>query len=248
MLKALPFMACCALLVACGGGSPPTGPTKVPSLSRTRFLAFGDSMTSGEVTVPVGVISGLPGSGLFNPPSTGMILVPAASYPTQLLLMLQSRYVLQAPAISMTNAGKPLETAQQGVDRLPRVLAESQADVVLLLEGVNGLFIAGPDLTADFVGNMVRSATGQAKVFVASMLPTIPGRPSSQVVSEVEKFNRNVRELALAEGVVFVDLYTPLLPEVMSVIGVDGLHPTEVGYKRIAEIFYAAIQADLEVK
>jgi lysophospholipase L1-like esterase len=245
MLKALPLLACCALLIGCGGGSLPTGPTNGPSLSRTRFLAFGDSMTSGEVTVPVGVISG---TGILNPSSTKMVLVPAASYPTQLLQMLQARYVQQAPAISITNAGRPNETAQSGVNRLPLALAESRADVLLLFEGVNGLFIAGPDLTADFVGNMVRLAKPQARVFVASMLPTIPGRQNSQVVSEVEKFNRNVRELALAEGVVFVDLYTPLLPEVMSVIGVDGLHPTEVGYRRIAEIFYAAIQADLEVK
>ena len=41
---------------------------------------------------------------------------------------------------------------------------------------------------------------------------------------------------------------TPLLPEVNTVIGVDGLHPTEVGYKRIADVFFAAIQANLEVK
>ncbi len=39
-----------------------------------------------------------------------------------------------------------------------------------------------------------------------------------------------------------------LLPEVAAVIGIDGLHPTEAGYRRIAEIFFAAIQANLEVK
>ena len=54
--------------------------------------------------------------------------------------------------------------------------------------------------------------------------------------------------MASDEGVRFVDLYNALLAEVNTVIGVDGLHPTEVGYKRIADIFFAAIQANLEIK
>jgi len=54
--------------------------------------------------------------------------------------------------------------------------------------------------------------------------------------------------MARDEGAVFVDLYNALLPEASTVIGVDGLHPTEVGYKRIADVFFAAIQANLEVK
>jgi len=30
------------------------------------------------------------------------------------------------------------------------------------------------------------------------------------------------------------------------VIGIDGLHPTEAGYRRIAEVFAAAFTATLE--
>ena len=49
-----------------------------------------------------------------------------------------------------------------------------------------------------------------------------------------------------ALGVVFADLYTTLLPEALNVIGVDGLHPTEAGYRRIAEVFFTAIASTLE--
>jgi lysophospholipase L1-like esterase len=43
-----------------------------------------------------------------------------------------------------------------------------------------------------------------------------------------------------------VDLYQALVSNVTLYIGVDGLHPTEVGYQRIAEMFFAAVQASLE--
>lgn len=239
--------ACAAVAAGCSG--TPTGPEvdgrRVARLSRTRFLAFGDSMTSGEVTVPVG-------SGIINPiaesatPSFKMVVVPSASYPTQLQSLLTARYAVQAAGITVVNAGKALETAQQGVDRLPKALDESQADVVLLLEGVNGLFIAGPDLSAEFVLDMVRSARARARVFVGSMLPTLPGRRNSQVVFDLEKLNSNLRTMAPLEGAVFVDLYNPMLAEAATLIGSDGLHPTEAGYRRIADLFFEAIRNNLE--
>jgi lysophospholipase L1-like esterase len=240
------WVACCCAVVTACGGSTPSGPSPSPSpsptLSRTRFLAFGDSMTAGEVTAPLGGV-GLPS--FYRP----MILVPAASYPSRLLLLLQERYVRQSAVLSMVNAGHPLETAQEGMARFPGVFAESRADVVLLMEGVNGLAIAGPDFSADFVRAMVTVAkAGGARVFVASTLPTIPGRSRSQMPAALAVYNGRLQQMALAEDAMFVDLYNALLPEVSTVIGADGLHPTEAGYKRIADIFFAAIQANLEVK
>ena len=48
------------------------------------------------------------------------------------------------------------------------------------------------------------------------------------------------------EGVTYVDLYGGMLPEAEQLIGIDGLHPTEAGYRRIADLFFAAIQRDLQ--
>jgi len=45
---------------------------------------------------------------------------------------------------------------------------------------------------------------------------------------------------------VFVDLYNALLPGLTNYIGADGLHPTEAGYRRMAEEFFVAIRATLE--
>lgn len=231
---------CCAVMAACGR-STPTSPSTVVSLSRTRFLAFGDSITAGEITAPIG--GGLVG---VNRP---MILVPLASYPAQLRSVLLARYPAQASVLAVTNAGKVGEAILDGGARFPDAYAASQADVVLIMEGVNGLGLAGPDLSTEVIRGMVQVATaGGALVLVGSMVPTIEGRPRSQSPAALVAYNGKLQQMAREQGTVFVDLYSVLLPEVNSVIGVDGLHPTEAGYRRIADLFFAAIQAALEVK
>ena len=54
--------------------------------------------------------------------------------------------------------------------------------------------------------------------------------------------------MATQQGLVYVDLYNTLLPEAALIISDDGLHPTVLGYRRIADVFFDAIPADLEVR
>lgn len=242
MRKVPPLLACCALLAACGGGSTPNSPSTTATLSRTRFLAFGDSITAGEVTAPFGA-SG-PSS-----LSTKLVILPTASYPSQLLSMLQARYPEQASALAVINMGVPGETVLEGEVRFPAAMISSRAEAVLLMEGVAGLPVAGPDQSTDVVQRMVQVAKVHgARVFVGSMVPTIEGRQRSASSAALVAYNLKLQQMARDEGAVFVDLYNALLPEVSTVIGVDGLHPTEAGYKRIADVFFAAVQANLEVK
>jgi len=246
MHKVLALVASCAVLTACGG-SPPTTPSKLPTLSRTRFLAFGDSLTAGEVTVPLGTVPGLRGAGVLNPPSLRMLVVPAASYPTQLLPLLRARYPAQFPSI--TNAGVPGEYSFQGVQRLPSEMAASSPDVVLLLEGINDLPFGNTDLPAGSLQTMAADAKRRgAVVLLSTMMPGKPGGRNTQNVALVEELNAKIKMIAAVEGVVLVNLYDQLLPEASTLIGSDGLHPTEAGYKRMADVFFAAIQATLEMK
>jgi hypothetical protein len=247
MHKTLALLASCALLAACGS-STPTGPSQPPTLSRTHFLAFGDSLTAGEVTVPVGLIPNS-GIGALLPPSFKMLVVPAASYPTQLLSLMQSRYAAQAGSFTMPNVGKPGEYSFQGVQRFPSEMAASSPEVVLLLEGVNDLSIFGPGTPAmSLLEMMAEGRRRGARVLVATMMPSKPGGRLSQNPAVLEELNAMIKVNAANEQAVVVDLYNALLPEVNTVIGVDGLHPTEVGYKRMADVFFAAVQANLEVK
>jgi len=236
------LLAACLGLSACGGRTP-TGPTPTPAptLSRTRFLAFGDSFTAGEITTP----------GAATPsPIAKLIVVPSASYPAVLQGRLHSAYPTQASSITVINAGEPSERILDGLQRFPDTYTASRAEVVLIMEGVNGLPLVGPDISTGVMRIMVQAATaGGSRVFIGSMLPQVAGRPRAQTpTSELVTYNARLQEMSSAEGVSYVDLYNGMMAEAATLIGSDGLHPTEAGYRRIAELFFAAIRSELEVR
>jgi lysophospholipase L1-like esterase len=213
-----------------------------PPLPRTSFLAFGDSLTSGEITVPIAGSLDANGFPLFK-----LVVVPSESYPTELLGLLRGRYVTQAAQFVVTNAGLPREWAAEGARRFPGVLAASGAQVVLLLEGANDLSALGargvsPALAG--LQTMTRTARAAgATVFIASLPPSKPGGSNTIPIALIQALNDQIRLGAPAEGAIFVDVYAALAPEANTLIGVDGLHPTEAGYQRMAETFFAAIRA-----
>jgi lysophospholipase L1-like esterase len=235
------MMLCSAVAMGCGGDSKgPTGPTpEPPRLSRTRFLAFGDSFTAGEVTNPVAAAT----SGIHK-----LIVVPAASYPSVLQSLLRATYTAQSAVITVQNGGEPNERILDGNQRFPEVFAASNAEVVLLMEGVNGLPGVGPDISTGIMRIMVqRAKNGGARVFVGSMIPQVAGRPRGTTpVSELLAYNNVLQIMSTQEGVTYVDLYNAMLPDAGTLIGADGLHPTEAGYRRIADLFFAAIQRELQ--
>lgn len=248
MRKSLAIIGC-VLLAACSNGGNPTEPTKTPRLSKTRFLAFGDSLTAGEVTTPVAVIPDAPGISVLGPANHKMVVVPAASYPSQLLTMLQARFSTQSSVTVVNNAGVPGEYSFQGAARFPGTVAAAAPEVILLLHGVNDLPLGITDLAAVSLESMVQEGKRRgAMVFLSTLMPGRPGGRNTQSVALMEDLNFKIKGIAAAEGVVLVNLYETLLPEANTVIGSDGLHPTEVGYKRMADVFLAAIQANLEVK
>jgi lysophospholipase L1-like esterase len=90
---------------------------------------------------------------------------------------------------------------------------------------------------------------GNSRVFVGSMIPQVAGRPRGNTpVGELTAYNNTLQLMSQQEGVTYVDLYNPMLPDAATLIGSDGLHPTEAGYRRIAELFLAAIRAGLELR
>ncbi len=215
----------------------------VPRLSRTRFLAFGDSFTAGEVTVPTV-------ARLSNGPNDKLIVVPAAAYPTQLLSRLRARYTAQTAVIEVTNAGLPGEWAEDGMIRLPRLLSASRPEAVLLLHGNNELAALGTLgvqrawRAIDTMAKEVRNRGG--RLFLATLPPPRASGSLALPATLVQSLNALIRTTARGEGAVLVDLYDALASDVNRYIGIDGVHPTEAGYARIADTFFAAIRADLE--
>ena len=238
----------CSVAAACGGNGP-TGPTpQSPRLSRAKFLAFGDSFTAGEVTNPVALLG--VGSGEWGTQAIHkLVVVPSASYPTVLQSTLRTTYTAQGSGITVQNAGEPGERILDGLARFPGVFDASRPEVLLIMEGANGLPQVGPDISTGVMRIMVQHAkTGGARVFVGSMLPQVAGRPRATTpVSELLAYNNTLQIMSTQESVIYVDLYNPMLAEAATLIGSDGLHPAEAGYRRIADLFFAAVKRELEV-
>ena len=218
--------------------------TKNPSLSKTKFLAFGDSMTAGEVTFPTGISR-------LGVPSYTLIQVIAAAYPSVLAKNLQARYPEQE-GIFVANYGLGGETAARARDRFIAALNTVRPDAVLLMEGANDIRL-GEDGAASTAASEIRAMASEARrrgmrVFLATIPPSRPGGNRSTNPVLVDDYNGRMRDVARSEGAVLVDVFGALATSVTTYIGVDGLHPNEAGYAKMAETFFNAIRADLEVR
>lgn len=219
---------------------------KLPVLSKTRFLAFGDSITAGEVTVPVG--SAVIGANRI----TRQVVVTSAAYPTVLARTLVGRYPAQAGTINVSNYGLGGEKAINARTRFIAALNAVNPEAVLLMEGYNDI-PGGLDGAASGAASEMRIMAAEARlrgmrVFLATLAPPRPSGSKAIAQVFIDDYNNRMRDLAAREGAVLVDVYGGLLPDVNRYIGVDGLHPTEAGYAKIADIFFQAIQNTFEVR
>jgi lysophospholipase L1-like esterase len=79
-------------------------------------------------------------------------------------------------------------------------------------------------------------------VLVATLPPQRPGGRRAWSVDLLPEFNASLRTTAAKRQAAVVQLDQLSL----SLIGDDGLHPTEAGYQRMAEMWLEAIQARYE--
>ncbi len=201
-----------------------------PRLRHTTFLAFGDSITAGTKSDPV-----------------TLRLVPAAyAYTVLLQGRLASRYTLQTPTV--WNEGVGGEFTSDGLLRLRPLLQQFRPEVLLLMEGTNDL-LDRPDIGrgADTAIANLRQMIAIAKslnvqVALATVAPQRPNglRNRGAVAAIIPSFNDRIRALAASEGVVLVDVYAGMKDN-LNLIGIDDLHPTELGYSVMADVFYQAV-------
>jgi lysophospholipase L1-like esterase len=219
--------------------------SKLAQLSKTRYLAFGDSITAGEITFP--------GSTASAPGTFGkLVIVPGSAYPAALERTLIGRYSTQAQSISVANYGLGGEKAVNARARFFDALNAVKPEVVLLWHGHNDI-PGGLDGAASGAASELRIMAAEARlrgmrVFIATMLPPRLGGNRTIAQVYIDDYNNRMRALAASEGAVLVDIYAALLPEVTRYIGVDGLHPNEAGYVKIADVFFQSIQANFEVR
>ena len=213
---------------------PPAGPSTpppAPRLGKLRFVAFGDSLTEGVVSAPL---------------TFTLVNIPYA-YPARLADALRARYTAQ-PELVVFNEGKAGEFALDGKTRLPDAIKADAPEVLLLMEGANEINVLGRPGVSRAVGaleDMIKDAQRRGvTVFVATLPPQRLGGRNAGGASYVDELNTQIRKTAIDEGARLVDVNAQLD---LSFVGGDGLHLTEAGYTRLAEIFAGAIRAAFEL-
>jgi lysophospholipase L1-like esterase len=210
-----------------------------PRLSATRFIAFGDSMTAGEI-VSENIVAGF----------RVLRLDIAKSYPSDLYTGLTGRYTAQSGEIRVSNSGKEGELAVDGALRLPGELAAGSFQALLLMEGANDF----PD-TSRALGamrTMVQNAAGRGlRVFLATLPPENPYNTCQPNHGGnwafVVPYNDGLRSIASSQNAVLVDVYAAFNGDTSTLVDCDGLHPTALGYQRIADAFFKSIQQVFEL-
>jgi lysophospholipase L1-like esterase len=210
-----------------------------PRLSVTKFIAFGDSMTAGEI-VSENVAAGF---------RVLRIDIPK-SYPSDLLMNLRARYTAQANDIIVSNFGKQGELAVDGVSRLSGALAGGSFQALLLMEGANDFPEISRPLAA--IRQMVQNANGRGlRVFLATLPPENPFatcRPNhGGNWAFVAPYNDGLRSIAASQNAVLVDVYAAFNGDTTTLVDCDGLHPTAAGYQRIADTFFTSIRQAFEL-
>jgi lysophospholipase L1-like esterase len=209
---------------------PPAPPAPAPKLTITKFMAFGDSLTEGQVS---------------QAPTLLMRLASPQAYPGRLQAMLVERYTTQTPVV--INQGVSGEQAVDGVSRFVRAIRSDNPEAVLLLDGVNDISadpLRGANAALAAIDTMMKEARNRrVAVFLATLPPERQAGVKALDSSTLDRYNEDLRRLARGEGAVIVDLARDLD---VSAVGADGVHLTEAGYERVAALFFQAIIATKE--
>jgi lysophospholipase L1-like esterase len=207
-----------------------------PKLAVTRFLAFGNSITAGVVSLPSG----------------GSRLDSFNSFPARLQRRLASLYLTQD--IDVVNAGAPGEEASEADARFRLQLGTHRPEVVLLMHGANDLDViagSGADSAAAALDGMLGAAHAAG---IDTLLMTIPPQRGTGSADLVSGLNSRIREIAARYGAELIDIHDLLLTGPCSgllpipCIGRDGLHPTTEGYWLMAQELERVLVARYDVE
>ncbi len=230
-------------------GDPPAAGDSlgtVNALGATRFMAFGDSITWGQ-------ISSFDASFLFDP-------IPGTEYPTQVDNQLESAYASQN--FTVTNEGVPGEWALQAISsgRFAQRMAAQRPQALLLLEGINDLNNAqSTSATVGYLQQMVEIARlYNTTVFIGTMFQTCVSDNNGVIrqnsADRIAGFNAALRAMAAGrQNVYVVDLYAAFGNNCgpnggVGILGGDGLHPNPSGYSLIATQFANAVRSVFTVR
>ena len=243
-----PRTAVCGLTVTLVAYVPP-----IPTISETRFMAFGDSFTNGEINdddtgarcVNRADDFALRGLRWFARPE---VIIRALAYPALVQGLLQSRYTSQTFAV--VNEGQSLDdTGNTG--RFRDVLRSDRPEGVLFLQGVIDLSGGVPISTiiANIDTDIAEARRQGVKAFFLSTLTPVLDYSRGCFLrnQDIRSLNDAIRALAAARvSVYLVDSAVAFQGQESTLVGKDGLHPSVAGQQVLADTFFGVMRSALE--
>ena len=225
------FVLCFALLFLISCNSPPAGQSGSHALqlqqapgARLTYVAIGASDTFGL--------------GADDPQTQ--------SWPDDLAMKLGS-------GVRLVNLGIPGITLHQALNVEVPVAIDARPNLVTIWLAVNdlanGVPIANYTHDLDLLVSRVQRANTHTHIVIANVpdltfLPYFSGLDPQNLYTQIQDYNNAIAGVAQRHHITLVDLYAQWreLRTHPEDISADGLHPSTLGYTRIAELFYHALQ------
>jgi lysophospholipase L1-like esterase len=239
--------AACGFKVTLAPYVPP-----IPVLGATRFMAFGDSITAGEINDDDTGKRCTNHRALRTPEELALFLKPAEilpnlAYPHLVQGLLTARYTSQT--FTVQNEGQSLD-ATDDTDRFFNVIQADRPEAVLFLQGIIDLSSdsAIPAIVANIDKDIATArSNGVASFFLSTLTPVEDfSRGCFASNADIQAANGALRTLAVQDNVVLVDSWAAFQGHESTYLGGDGLHPSVEGQQVLAKTFFDAIRAKLE--
>lgn len=156
------------------------------------------------------------------------------------------------------NRGIGGQTTPQMLVRFRADVIDINADVVVILAGINDIAGNTGPSTPEMIFNNIKSMAelaiaNKVKVVLSSILPAndFPWRPGLSPADQVVKLNEMINAYANKNGIVYLDYYNSMVDDKKGLrkeYTTDGVHTTLAGYKVMEPLAERAIAKALNLK
>ncbi|MFL5628329.1 MAG: SGNH/GDSL hydrolase family protein [Ktedonobacteraceae bacterium] len=156
--------------------------------------------------------------------------------------------------VRLVNLGVPNITLHQALNVETPIAIDAHPNLVTIWLAVNDLAYAVPVASythdLDLLVSRVQRANAHTRIAIANvpdltLLSYFNGPDPQTLYTQIQDYNNAIASVAHRHHIILVDLYAQWreLRNHPEDISADGLHPSTLGYTRIAELFYQALQA-----